>query len=100
MKRISASLISGACLTMLVFALHLLIQRYFSWHDKPMMPHAFTYLLLPGYRIGTYVAVSPFFQFAIAALVDCFLFSMVVWLALMLVRIAHAGTARQCQLSP
>jgi hypothetical protein len=95
MKRIAASLISGACLTVLIFVLHLLIQRYFSWHDKPMMPNAFTYLLLPGYRIGTYVAGNPFFQFAIAAVVDCFLFSMVVWLALMLVRAAHAVAARQ-----
>lgn len=71
---------------MLIFASHLLTERYFSWRDKPMMPNAFMYLLLPGYRVGLYVTIDPVFQFVVAAVVDCILFATTVWVVSVLFR--------------
>jgi len=53
-----------------------------------MMPNFFTYLLLPGYRVGMLLPVNHSLQFAMGVIVDCLLFSIPVWLLMTLKRAA------------
>ena len=67
-------------MTAVVFSFHLIVERYFSWKDKPMMPNFFTFLLLPGYRVGMCLPLNHSIQLAVGTVLDWLLFSGAVWL--------------------
>jgi len=84
MKRPATALIGGVFLTAIVFAAHFTVMHWFSWKDKPMMPNAFTYLLLLGYKLAAVIPVPSPLRLGVAIAFDCVLFSIPVWLLLQL----------------
>jgi len=83
-KTIRISLALGFLMTAIIFALHSLVLRYFSYRDKPVMPNFFTYLLLPGYRIGELVPTHHLLQMIIAVAFDSLLFGLPIWFILVI----------------
>ncbi len=89
-RRVWLSLLFGIALNFVFFVLSTLVMRFAPYKDKPGMPNAFTWLLIPGLVAGSQLDGHRFLALAVAIAINTLLYGVAVFCLISIIKESFA----------
>ncbi len=89
-RRVWLSLLCGIALNFVFFILSTLVMRFFPYKDKPGMPNAFTWLLIPGLAAGSQFDGHRSLALAVAITINTLIYGFAVFCLLSIIKESFA----------
>jgi hypothetical protein len=85
-RRVWLSLLCGIAFNAVFFTLSTLVDRFFPFADKPGMPNAFSWLLMPGFVVGSQFDGHRLLALAVMITVNTLIYGFVVFCLLSIIK--------------